>query len=106
MPLGSAVAKLLLKSHSGPRGPFDALMHCGDISYAGTDDDIAPLNITSDDEWEFIWDLYGRQMAPVASAVPHMVGPGNHEAWYNWTSFRHRFHMPAAASGGNGNFWW
>lgn len=45
-------------------------------------------------------------MEPVASVAPYLVGVGNHEAWYNFTAFRHRFNMPAERSGGNGNFWW
>ena len=34
------------------------------------------VNITSGDEWEYIWDLFGRQMQPIASAVPYLVGVG------------------------------
>jgi len=106
MPLGSAVAQQLAASHGGPRGAFDAIFHFGDVSYAGTDSAVAPLNITKADEWEYIWDLFGAQMEPIASAAPYLVGVGNHEAWYNFTAYRHRFNMPAARSGGNGNFWW
>jgi len=31
-------------------------------------------------------------------------GVGNHEKFYNWTAFTHRYHMPTG-NGGNGNFW-
>ncbi len=31
-----------------------------------------------------------------------MTGVGNHEAWYNFTAFSHRWQMP---QNGNGNFW-
>lgn len=31
-----------------------------------------------------------------------MTCPGNHESFYNWTAFNHRFKMP---KNGNGNFW-
>jgi hypothetical protein len=35
-----------------------------------------------------------------------MFAVGNHEKYYNYTSFRHRFTMPSLQSGGEGNFWW
>ncbi len=37
---------------------FDAVMHVGDIAYAGIATNIPILNITSGDEWEFVWDQY------------------------------------------------
>ena len=39
------------------------------------------LNITKNDELEYIWDLFMRQIEPVAATTPYMVGNGNHEAW-------------------------
>ena len=104
MPLGFAVFRQLLVSHE--RSPFDLVFHCGDVSYAGTDTEVAPLNISRTDEWEWIWDLFGEQIEPLASRVPYMVGVGNHEAWYNFTAFRHRFVMPSGRSRGEGNFWY
>jgi acid phosphatase type 7 len=59
---------------------IDAVIHSGDISYA--------------DGYEPHWDVFFRRIQPVASAVPYMVTPGNHEFWYNFTSYKHRFLMP------------
>lgn len=73
-------------------------------SYAGTDTNIPFLNITNKDECEWIWDLWGQQIEPLAAHMPYMTGVGNHEVFYNWTAFTHRYHMPTQ-DGGNGNFW-
>lgn len=35
-----------------------------------------------------------------------MVGVGNHEKFYNYTSFNARYKMPSASSGGRENFWY
>jgi 3',5'-cyclic AMP phosphodiesterase CpdA len=59
---------------------IDAVIHSGDISYA--------------DGYEPHWDVFFRRMQPVVSAVPFMVTPGNHEFWFNFTSYKHRFLMP------------
>lgn len=48
-------------------------------SYAGTDTEIKFLNISKSDECEWIWDLYGDQIQPLASHMPYMTGVGNHE---------------------------
>ena len=69
---------------------------------AGIDTSIPALNVTKDDEWEFIWDQYGTEMMPLTAHIPFMTTVGNHESFYNFTAFRHRYPMP---SGGNGNFW-
>lgn len=57
-------------------------------SYAGVDAAVAPLNMSKDDEIEAVWDLYGRQIEPVSSRIPWQTGVGNHEAWYNFSSYR------------------
>jgi len=59
---------------------IDAVIHSGDISYA--------------DGYEPHWDVFCRRIQPVASAVPYMVTAGNHEFWYNFTSYKHRFLLP------------
>ena len=69
-------------------GPYDddgggdswpsLIHHGGDISYAGIDADIKPLNVTKDDEWEFIWDQYGQEMEPLTSRVPLMTTVGKY----------------------------
>jgi hypothetical protein len=61
-------------------GKIHAVIHSGDISYA--------------DGYEPHWDVFFRRMQNVASAVPYMATPGNHEFWYNFTSYKHRFLMP------------
>eukprot|EP00038_Savillea_parva_P028381 m.64710 g.64710 ORF g.64710 m.64710 type:complete len:590 (+) comp8242_c0_seq1:66-1835(+) len=85
--------------------PVDFVLQQGDISYAGVDAGFAPLNFTSDDEVEAIWDLYGRQIENISSTIPWMTGVGNHEQWYNFSSFRARYLMPQS-NGTNGNFWY
>jgi hypothetical protein len=57
---------------------------------------------------EEIWDLWGRQMQPLSATTPLMTGVGNHEVFYNWAAFEHRFTMPVSAVAGmqsNKNFW-
>lgn len=63
-------------------GQVDAIFHNGDISYA-------------DGDMEH-WDMYFRKIEPFASRVPYMVSPGNHEFWFNFSSYKHRFWMPLA----------
>ena len=43
-------------------------------------------------------------MQPLTAHVPFMTTVGNHESFYNWSAFTHRYTMPAQASAGNGNF--
>ena len=102
MPLGFAVCDEVIADNANQA--FDMVMHVGDLSYAGTDTNIPFLNITNKDECEWIWDLWGQQIEPLAAHMPYMTGVGNHEKFYNWTAFTHRYHMPTA-NGGNGNFW-
>ena len=44
----------------------------GDISYAGVDTNVKPFNITSADEWEHVWDLFGEQVSTMTFLSPHM----------------------------------
>ncbi len=54
-----------------------------------------------------MWDLLGIQNQPIAASYPWMVGDGNHERFYNWTAFTHRYKMPQTPSlGTDGNFWY
>jgi len=76
--------------------PLDMIVHVGDIAYAGTG---------STYEFEAIWDIFCDQIQDMAAYMPYMTGVGNHEHYYNWTSFVSRFEMPGAQSNGNGNFW-
>jgi len=56
-------------------------------------------------EFESIWDLWARQVQPLAAYAPYMTAVGNHEHYFNWTSYSNRFEMPANESGGFYNFY-
>jgi hypothetical protein len=68
-----------LAASTGP-DRIDLLVHSGDIGYADG-------NYRS-------WDVFMRKMEPIAAAVPYMVSPGNHEIYFNFSAYRHRFVMP------------
>ena len=83
--MGWKVANQMIIDTSQNIRKFDLMVHVGDISYAGVSDG-----------WsiQYFWDLFLRQMSPLASNIPYMVSVGNHEKYYNFTSFKHRFIMP------------
>lgn len=72
-------------------GKVDFIIHNGDISYADAD--------------EQHWDLFFNKIQPIASRVPYMTTPGNHELYWNFTAYQARLAMsmptpvPAAGSG-------
>ena len=108
IPLGFAVWDLL----KGDKLDVDAVVHAGDVSYAGMDMAFPALNVTSQDEFEPLWDLYGEITEPTASRVPYQVGIGNHEAWYDFAAVSARYPMrhsgsalPEAVSAST-PFWW
>jgi len=76
---------------------FTAVLHLGDVCYAGTGS-----------EWEFeeIWDIWGNQVQDLAAYVPYMITIGNHEHYYNFTSYRSRFLMPGVLKNYDHYFWW
>lgn len=76
--------------------PYELVVHAGDIAYAGTGKTW---------EFEFMWDLFGRQVEVYADHVPYMTAVGNHEHYFNYTSYNARFQMPSERSGGYKNFW-
>lgn len=84
----------------------DLVMYAGDLCYAGLSSNLPPMNITKDDEFEHVWDLWGIQNEPISATRPFMVGVGNHEKFYNYTAFNNRYHMPYSSSEGNENFWY
>jgi len=94
-PMGWAVCQQVYEDHL--KYNFSFVIHAGDICYAGTG---------ATDELESIWDLWGKLVEPVAARTPYMVAIGNHEEYYNATSFQHRFNMPGNETGGNGNLWY
>jgi hypothetical protein len=61
---------------------YDALFHAGDIAY----------NLETENGRR--GDGFMRDIEPIASALPYMVAVGNHEKDQNFTSYKHRFHMP------------
>lgn len=64
------------------RGDYDMILHGGDLAY-----DLHADRGTVGDE--FMMDIQ-----PVASRVPYMVAPGNHESFDNFSHFKNRFTMP------------
>jgi len=40
-----------------------------------------------------------RKVEPIASRVPYMTTPGNHELWFNFTAYKARFWMPTPVAG-------
>jgi hypothetical protein len=61
-------------------GEIDFVIHYGDIGYA--------------DGNEADWDRFMRKIEPIASRVPYMTTPGNHECLWNFTAYRNRLIMP------------
>ena len=43
---------------------------------------------------DYCRDAFFNKIQPIAATVPYMVSPGNHEFWYNFSSYKHRFTMP------------
>jgi len=52
------------------------IIHQGDIPYAWSEEK---------------WDQWGKLIEPIASSLPYMTVPGNHESNYDFTSYRNRF---------------
>jgi len=102
--LGFATSALLAQVQD--EREVDMVMIAGDLCYAGLSSAAPRYNITADDEFEHIWDLWGIQNEPIAATRPLMVGVGNHEKFYNFSSFNARYKMPAERSGGSQNFWY
>lgn len=63
---------------------IDMVIHNGDISYA---------------DGEYVhWDIFMRKIETIAARVPYQVTPGNHELWFNFSAYKHRFVMPDGGS--------
>lgn len=98
IPSGHLVAGQMLADHNAEG--LDAVSVVGDISYA-------TIGFPSmKDEFEFVWDLWGAMMQPLASSVPLHTTVGNHESPDNFTAYTARFAMPSASSGGWNNNWY
>jgi acid phosphatase type 7 len=72
-------------------GDFDMILHVGDMAYDMNTNDA------------LYGDEFMRQIEPVASIVPYMTCPGNHENAYNFSNYRRRFSMPGGD--GEGQFY-
>jgi len=75
---------------NGPR--LDAILHAGDIAY--------DLHLAQGS----IGDSFQTDIESIASQVPYMVAPGNHESAFNFSHFKARFTMPGHAQ--SENLWW
>jgi hypothetical protein len=105
MLLGFAVQEKLFQLQDSLKIDFATVV--GDLSYAGLSTDMPRLNISKEDEFEHVWDLWGIQSQPVAATRPWMLTNGNHERFYDYAAFRNRFSMPYELSGGSpDNFWY
>jgi hypothetical protein len=112
-------------------GTLEAIIHVGDIAYdldtrkdeserrrlatitsVGEDDNILGEGVDG-----ATGDRFLRDLEPIASVVPYLVSPGNHEFNFNTTAFTHRFSgmptnappIPAEAGwnvAGKANNWW
>lgn len=74
----------LLKDANG--GELDMVLHVGDFAYDMHNNDSK------------VGDAFMRMIEPLASQLPYMTCPGNHERAYNFSNYRRRFSMP----GGDG----
>ena len=72
-------------------GEVDFILHAGDIGYANG--------------YENVWDDYMRKIEFFAAYIPYMTAVGNHELFYNFTDFKHRFSMPGDQSGSGTNMY-
>lgn len=102
------------------KGSVDLMLHAGDIAYA--DDAFIHLPCAAEFCYEDIWNQYMNLMEPLASEMPYMTTPGNHEAechspacllnadrreaLRNFTAYNHRFRMPSPESKGVMNMWY
>jgi hypothetical protein len=84
-PFGAFVINQIVKDHF--IRPYDFVFLTGDIAYAG-------VSKESTGELEPIWDLFGELTSKFAAFTPFMPGVGNHERYYNYTSYMKRYVLP------------
>ena len=63
-------------------GEIDGMLHLGDLAY-----DLEHQNGRRGD-------LFGREIEPIATQVPYMTIPGNHDYGKNGTHYKVRYNMP------------
>jgi len=78
-PNSTLVTDALFNYHSQVNA-FDFLYLAGDISYANG--------------FQFFWDMYANMIQPIAATAPWMVGPGNHEIFWDFEPYLARYDMP------------
>ncbi|EGD77773.1 hypothetical protein PTSG_08863 [Salpingoeca rosetta] len=113
IPLGYKVCEQMEEDHK--KKPLDLIVHQGDIAYAstavtadGTDDEDG--SDTVGEEQEFVWDMWAQQVQPLAANIPYVAGVGNHEKFFNYSSYLARFKNPEPWGGSpsaidNATFW-
>lgn len=84
-PFGAFVTNQIVKDHF--IRPYDFVFLTGDIAYAG-------VSHEQTGELEPIWDLFGELTSKFAAYTPFMPGVGNHERYYNYTSYMKRYVLP------------
>lgn len=83
--LGQTIDSEITLNHISNNKNIQLILHAGDLSYADCN--------------QQLWDSYGELIEPLASRVPWMVGPGNHELEITndnkfYLSFEARYNMP------------
>lgn len=107
IPAGFLVTRQIAEDHK--KYKFGMVLHNGDLAYASTalyapEESDAPVG----GEWEWVWDVFCDQVSSFAASVPYMTGVGNHEKFYNYSSYLARFQMPSPWGGdpaGEARFW-
>ena len=80
-------------------GKIQLLIHAGDITYADRYGGHTRNN-------SYVWVDYMNKMEPIASRVPYMTAPGNHESEFNFTAYVNWFKMPSIESYSSSPFWY
>jgi len=75
-------------------GAIDAVIHLGDIGY------------DLDSRQGRVADQFLHEIQPIASHIPYMVVPGNHEHYDNFTHYSSIFRMPRNRQSGESNFFY
>ena len=85
--IGQTINSISTINHLLKEKDISMILHAGDLSYADCDQEL--------------WDSYGIMIEPLASGIPWMVCPGNHEIEFNgtdynnlFTAFESRYRMP------------
>ena len=118
--LGFYVGNKTTEYLSSVKNTLDLVVHSGDVGYA--DDSFLHKGCVLSFCYEDAFDNYMNSVQDWASAVPYMVGPGNHEAechdpsclavkkrremLSNFTAYNKRFLMPSNESKGTLNMWY